>query len=292
MVPRRTLDREERTLKALQLHPEAESALHHLVGHQRDGIVCVVGGTNSGKSTTLRTLLMALDAHHGGTRKIIALEDPVEEVLPGIRQFSVPAHLGEEAYPIGLRALMRHDPDIIGIGEVRDRITAETAGHAAITGHLVATTLHANDTVDGAQRLMLMVPPEQRFPLANALRLLVAQRLVPCLCPHCRGERAVTADDHLNWKRTATERGIDLADVELPEKVAIAGTGCEHCTHGYTGRAVLTEVLRITPEVRRLLLSDDPVERLALGGLRSLNLFESAFARMADGNVGWEALWE
>ncbi|GAB6040879.1 GspE/PulE family protein [Endothiovibrio diazotrophicus] len=291
LVPRRTRGREAHRLAGLHLPAEAEAALRHLVGHQRDGIVCVVGGTNSGKSTTLRTLLGELDAHHGGTRKIIALEDPVEEVLPGIRQFSVPAHLGAEAYPIGLRALMRHDPDIIGIGEVRDRITAETAGHAAITGHLVATTLHANDTVDGAQRLMLMVTPEQRFPLANALRLLVAQRLVPRLCPDCRTLRPLTEADRSDWESTAEERGVDPASVTLPAQVGVAGAGCAACIHGYTGRAALAEVLRVTPAVRRLLLSDDPVERLALGELRSLNLFESAFALIAEGVIAWEALW-
>lgn len=291
LVPRRTHDREARTLARLRLHPETATALRHLIQHQRDGIVCVVGGTNTGKSTTLRTLLTELDAHHGGTRKIIAMEDPVEEVLRGVRQFSVPAHLGESAYEVGLRALMRHDPDIIGIGEIRDRITAETAGHAAITGHLVVTTLHANDTVDGSQRLMMMVPREHRFPLANALRLLLAQRLVPRLCPACSTHRPLTEEDRVDWVRTAEERGIDPSIAEHLHTVPRAGGGCEHCAHGYQGRAVLTEVLRITPEVRRLLLSDDPVERLELGRYRTLTLFESAFALIEEGAIAWEALW-
>ncbi|WP_420245423.1 GspE/PulE family protein [Roseiterribacter gracilis] len=195
-----------------------------------DGIVLVTGPTGSGKSTTLYATIESIDA---GEDKIVTVEDPVEYELPGISQVQVQSDIGYD-FARALRAILRQDPDVIMIGEIRDRETAEIAAQAALTGHLVFSTLHTNHAIGAITRLIdLGVEP---FLVATALRMVAAQRLVRRLCPHCatRDEPGAAID--------AEARALGLAGTAN----WLRPVGCSHCGNtGYRGRLGLYEAVPI-----------------------------------------------
>lgn len=206
----------------------------HLI-HQPHGIILVTGPTGSGKTTTLYSALSRVDA---GKLNIMTVEDPIEYDLPQISQTQVNSRI-EMSFAKALRSILRQDPDVIMIGEIRDIETAQIAVQASLTGHLVLATLHTNDAVSAVARLMDMgIEP---FLLASSLSGVLAQRLVRHLCPHCK--LAYTPDD--------TEIGL----INQPQsliKTIYKAVGCEHCHGtGYSGRKGIYELLVMDDALRR-----------------------------------------
>ncbi|HEV7936531.1 MAG TPA: ATPase, T2SS/T4P/T4SS family [Solirubrobacteraceae bacterium] len=209
-----------------------------------NGAVLVTGPTGSGKSTTLYA---ALGAVNDGSRSILTIEDPVESRIAGVKQMQVAPKAGM-TFAGGLRAMLRADPDVIMVGEIRDRETAHIAVEAALTGHLVLSTLHTRDAPSALGRLIDMgIEP---FLISSAIDCVVAQRLVRTLCPHCK--RASKAPESL------------LAEYGLYESEAFEPVGCTRCaTTGYRGRMGIYEVMSVTEEVRSLVLSRASVDDIA-----------------------------
>jgi type IV pilus assembly protein PilB len=216
------------------------------------GAVLVTGPTGSGKSTTLYGALMAINEVD---KNIITIEDPVEYQLGGITQIPVNAKSGL-SFATGLRSMMRADPDVIMVGEIRDRETAQIAVEAALTGHLVLSTLHTNDAPTALTRLTEMgIEP---FLLASAIDCVVAQRLARTLCSHCK--RRVILDAEV-----LQEHGYNAKlDMEAYEPV-----GCSRCGNsGYKGRIGLFEVMAITEEMHPLIVRRAPADELAALAMR------------------------
>ena len=209
-----------------------------------NGAVLVTGPTGSGKSTTLYA---ALGAVNDGTRSILTIEDPVESRIAGVKQMQVAPKAGM-TFAGGLRAMLRADPDVIMVGEIRDRETAHIAVEAALTGHLVLSTLHTRDAPSALGRLIDMgIEP---FLISSAIDCIVAQRLVRVLCPHCK--QPSKAPESL------------LADYGLYESEAFEPVGCTRCAAtGYRGRMGIYEVMSVSEEIRGLVLARGSVDEIA-----------------------------
>jgi general secretion pathway protein E len=226
-----------------------------------NGIVLVTGPTGSGKTTTLYTGLTALNAV---SRKVVTVEDPIEYQLPGINQIQVHAQIGL-GFAALLRSILRQDPDVIMVGEIRDGETAQIAVQAALTGHLVLSTLHTNSAAAAVTRLRDMGVED--YLLTAVLRGVLAQRLVRRLCQEC--SRPVAAPPEL-VRRFGLDRRCEGAEVVLRQPV-----GCPACRQtGYRGRAAIAEFLEMTPEIERLVFARQDqaaIERAAAaGGMQSL----------------------
>lgn len=208
-----------------------------------NGIIYITGPTGSGKSTTLYMILEYLSGRHVN---ISTIEDPVEKNLPDINQTQVNPVAGL-TFDVGLRALMRQDPDIIMVGETRDGETAGTSVRAAITGHMVLSTLHTNDAVSSIVRLEDM--GVETYLVANSLVGLVAQRLVRKVCPHCARQMETTEQERLFL-------GEDV-------RVVTRGTGCTKCNNtGYKGRIAVHEILAINNDIRRMIINHTTIEEI------------------------------
>jgi general secretion pathway protein E len=237
------------------------------------GMLLVTGPTGSGKTTTLYAAISEINHGHD---KLITIEDPVEYQLPGVLQIPVNEKKGL-TFARGLRSILRHDPDKIMVGEIRDSDTAQIAVQAALTGHLVFTTVHANNVFDVIGRFTHMgVDP---YSFVAALNGIVAQRLVRVNCPHC------AADDHPD-DELLTASGLTRADVA--GFTFRAGRGCGHCRgSGYRGRKAISEMLLLTDELRELITSKEPIRRVKeaarAGGTRFLR--DSALALVARGET-------
>jgi type IV pilus assembly protein PilB len=215
--------------------------------HQAYGAVLVTGPTGSGKSTTLYAALGELNTIE---KNIITIEDPVEYQLDGITQVQVNTKAGLH-FSTGLRSMMRADPDIIMVGEIRDRETAQIAIESALTGHLVLSTLHTNDAASAVTRLVEMgIEP---FLVASAIDCVVAQRLARKLCQFCKERQIISAD-------VLRANGIrSQFDME-----AYNAQGCQRCNYsGYKGRIGLYEVLSVSEEIRKLALARAPAPDIA-----------------------------
>ncbi len=209
------------------------------------GMVLVTGPTGSGKTTTLYAAITEINH---GKDKIITIEDPVEYQLPGVMQIPVNEKKGL-TFERGLRSILRHDPDKIMVGEIRDAETAQIAVQSALTGHLVFTTVHANNVFDVIGRFVNMgVDP---YSFVSALNGIVAQRLVRVNCTHC------IADDFPD-EALILESGIKLADAANIK--FRAGKGCGHCRGtGFKGRRAIAEVLYLNDEIRELIIAREPI---------------------------------
>jgi len=249
-------------LEALGLEPDHMAMLKHWLTAS-DGIILVTGPTGSGKSTTLYAALAATDIAH---TRVLTVEDPVEYQLPGITQFQVQADIGF-TFPAALRAILRHDPDTIMIGEIRDTETARIAIQASLTGHKVLTTLHTNDAASAFVRLIDMgVEP---FLLAASVRGVIAQRLIRRLCKDCAAPLA-QADVPALIQRAAARQGMDVSSYRGRTAV-----GCAQCAaSGYRGRVGVHEFLPTTDALRQQLSSGEFTPRklrdCAPPGFRSL----------------------
>src|SRR5499433_2665059 len=205
------------------------------------GMIVVTGPTGSGKTTTLATVLSILNE---STRKILTIEDPVEYEIPGVNQSQAKPTIGL-TFAAAMRAFVRQDPDVIMVGEVRDSETAHIAIHAALTGHLVLTTLHTETAAAAVPRLLdLGVEP---FLLKSTLRAVLAQRLVRQLCERCKTRKLLKADD------LAADPRYSMLSLRVGE-VVHEPCGCERCGGtGYRGRVGVFEVLELTPAIRDLI---------------------------------------
>ncbi len=235
----RILDRSRAflTLEQLGLHESMQQSCMELF-HQSSGFFLVTGPTGSGKTTTLYAALAAIN---DPGKHVITLEDPVEYQVPGVTQGQIQPEVGF-TFEKGIRAILRQDPDIIMIGEIRDSQTARIALQAALTGHLVLSTLHTIDAASVIARLMDMgIEP---FLITAALTGVLAQRLARSLCTHCRFERVPTADERLLLER-----------LNCSLERVYAAPGCDHCFGlGYKGRVGIFELLVMTEELRSLII--------------------------------------
>ncbi len=211
------------------------------------GMVLITGPTGSGKSTTLFATLNRIKSIH---KNIISVEDPVEYQVDMVNQAQVHAKIGLD-FATSLRHILRQDPDIIMIGEIRDGETAEIAMHASMTGHMVLSTLHTNDACSSVTRLMEMgIPP---YLVASVVSGAMAQRLLRCICLQCREE---IEPDRTIWADTFG------SDDDLPEKF-YKGKGCDACFGtGYARRVAVTEVLRVTPRIAGLVMKNEPLNKI------------------------------
>ncbi len=246
-------------LENLGFNPENLESVKQVLASSQGMILCT-GPTGSGKTSTLYSALLQLNQE---SDNVVTVEDPIEYQLEGINQVQVNSRAGV-TFASALRSILRQDPDVVLIGEIRDLETAEIAVQSAQTGHLVLSTLHTNDALSTVNRLILMgIAP---YMLASSLLCVIAQRLVRRLCPHCR-EPGAPAESSLALLRAA---GVS----RLPQQTYLA-KGCEQCNFlGYQGRMGLFEILTVTDRVRQMLLdqaSEADIERLARSeGMRSL----------------------
>ncbi len=249
------------TLEALGFDAPSLVTLRTLA-QEAYGMLLVTGPTGSGKTTTLYAALTEI---HNGREKIITIEDPVEYQLPGILQIPVNEKKGL-TFAKGLRSILRHDPDKIMVGEIRDRETAEIAVQSALTGHLVLTTVHANNVFDVFGRFTHMgIDP---YAFVSALNGIWAQRLIRTNCPHCATEYT-PLDAELD--------GVHLRRDEVSDYVFKRGKGCGDCRGtGYKGRRSIAEILTLNDEIRELIVDKRPIRQIKAAahanGTRSLRL--------------------
>lgn len=233
----RLLDRRQgvRGLGELGLGRQDEERFRQLLS-RTNGIILVTGPTGSGKTTTLYAALNSLNRIE---KNIITVEDPVEYQLMGVGQIQVNPRIGL-TFASGLRSILRQDPDVIMVGEIRDRETAEIAIQASLTGHLVLSTLHTTDSASSITRLLDMgVEP---YLVASSLAGVLAQRLVRVICPSCKEGYSPTEEE--------------ASYLGYPLQLLYRGTGCDKCRKsGYLGRTGIFELLLIDPEVRRMIIA-------------------------------------
>lgn len=222
------------SLKQLKMPADVVTGFEHAL-HKPHGIILVTGPTGSGKTTSLYAGISHLNSR---TRNILTVEDPIEYLMPGIGQTQVNTKV-DMTFARGLRAILRQDPDVVMIGEIRDQETASIAVQASLTGHLVLSTLHTNTAIGAIMRLQDMgVEP---FLLSSSLECLVSQRLVRMLCPKCKESYASTESES--------------ARLGIPQGEQIfRPTGCDNCHHsGYRGRAGLYELIIVDDQLRQLI---------------------------------------
>ena len=238
----RVLDKGRALLRIDQLGFEEENLrrFRDIIRHPY-GMILITGPTGSGKSTTLYAILSEINSPE---RNVITVEDPVEYLLPGVSQVQVNPKAGL-AFARGLRAILRQDPDILMVGEIRDNETAEIAVRAAMTGHLLLSTLHTNDAAGALTRLVDMgIEP---FLVASTVLGVTAQRLVRLVCPRCK--------EPYEPDREVRERFLAGVSNEAPV-VLYRAKGCRYCNHvGYRGRTSICEVLPITPAIREMIVA-------------------------------------
>lgn len=276
VIPRAT---KTATLDELGLEQGSVDLLRTLLARPQ-GLLVVTGPTGSGKSTTLYA---ALEALNDSSRNIVTLEDPIERKVPGITQGMIQPRQGF-GFAEGLRAILRQDPNVIMVGEIRDTETAEIALSAALTGHLLLTTLHTVSALGAVNRMIDM--GLEPFLVASAITAVTAQRLARTVCPNCAEAYAPTAADMAEVETRAKKAGV-----KVPEgfgKNLKQGAGCATCRGtGYYGRLLVFEAAVITPPLREAILRkgsvDDLREAAARGGMEPL--FLDGLRKAADGRT-------
>jgi len=224
------------------------------------GVMLISGPTGSGKSTTLYSMLTALNKD---TINIITLEDPVEYFLQGINQVQVNPEVGL-TFASGLRAILRQDPNVVMVGEIRDNETAELAIQASLTGHFMLSTIHAKDVTGVIPRLIDMhIEP---FLIASALNTIMAQRLVRKICEDCKEELPIIGSimDEIKSELALIPKDYLPEGYDKKTKiVAYRGKGCDRCNNtGYRGRIVVAEVLTITEDLRNIIITSPTTDKL------------------------------
>jgi type II secretory ATPase GspE/PulE/Tfp pilus assembly ATPase PilB-like protein len=249
------------SLDKLGFAPQDEAAIRELIVKPH-GIMLITGPTGSGKSTSLYAMLSGINSIQ---KRIITIEEPVEYELKGINQIAVRADIGL-TFAMGLRHILRQDPNVVMIGEIRDLETAEIAIRAALTGHLVFSTLHTNDAPSAFTRLIDMgIEP---FLVASSIEAIMAQRLVRTICKHCKTEQKV---DPLYLRR------IGYPEEEIGTAKFYHGVGCEECRMlGYQGRLAIYELLVVNELLRPLILQRAAATTISAkaieGGMRTLRV--------------------
>lgn len=257
------------------------------------GMFLITGPTGSGKSTTLYALMQILNEE---SVNIVTLEDPVEYYMEGINQSQVNPEVGL-TFAAGLRSILRQDPDIIMVGEIRDRETAELAVHASLTGHIVLSTLHTNDAFGAVPRLIDMgIEP---FLISSSLNVVIAQRLVRRLCQHCKREARIPErlEDEVVAELKTLPKGSVPTEVRLEKPLTLyQGQGCPRCENtGYKGRVAISEVLGFTPAAQRIITAggnvlDNLHEEFRKQGLYSMK--QDGIIKALRGITTIEEVWD
>jgi type II secretory ATPase GspE/PulE/Tfp pilus assembly ATPase PilB-like protein len=289
------------SLDSLNLHSSVNSSVYEALMRSQ-GLIVLAGPTGSGKSTTIAGVVGEHVKLFGNSKKRLSLEDPVERYLDGITQISVENNFAEL-----IRALLRHDPDLIWVGEIRDAFSAAACVRAATSGHVVLSTVHANDSIMAFRAISNYLRKDtgeatgggaSLFDLAESVSLLIGQRLVKKLCPVCRQRHAVTSQEYGLVKSYLASEG-QSAMWERAESVLKAGIfkarpkGCKTCADtGYAGELPVNEVLPATREVRDLLSrSEARMDIHAVGKHRLSTLAEGALALVAKGEAELAAIF-
>ena len=265
------------SLDSLGFEPDDVRRLRRL-SREPYGMLLVTGPTGSGKTTTLYAAISEINS---GQDKIVTIEDPVEYQLPGVLQIPVNEKKGL-TFARGLRSILRHDPDKIMVGEIRDPETANIAVQSALTGHLVFTSVHANNVFDVIGRFMHM--NVDLYGFVSALNAILAQRLVRMVCPHCAEPHAPSGDD-------LVEAGLKDADVS--QWKFVVGKGCRECRGaGYKGRMAIAELMILNDELRELITGRAPVRKLREAAQRSGTrlLRDAAFDAVRRGQTTLEEI--
>lgn len=245
-----------------------------------NGIILVTGATGTGKSTTTYSILQALNKPE---TNIITVEDPIEMNIEGLNQVQVNSEIGLDFATV-LRSILRQDPNIILIGEIRDSETAKIAVRASITGHLVLSTIHTNNSLSTIERLLDM--DVERYLLSSALTGIISQRLAKMLCPKCKIEREATPYEKKIFKRVLNEDIEKLYDANHD--------GCEYCHNGYKGRIAVQEVLEIDDEIRDA-LNDEKLEKEDLRKMvytsNVITLLQDGLEKVLEGITSFEEIY-
>lgn len=242
-----------------------------------NGIILTTGATGSGKSTTTYAMLQALNKPE---LNIITVEDPVEMKIEGLNQVQVMSEIGL-TFASALRSILRQDPDVIMIGEIRDDETARIAVRSAITGHLVVSTIHTNNALNTIERLLDM--DIERYLLGTAISGIISQRLAKKLCPKCRGSRPATDYEKLVIKKAIN---IDIDNLYTP-------VGCSECLGGYRGRIPVHEVLEVDQDIKDAITNNTPKEKLrkmVYGDNKTISLLQDGLKKVVNGLTSFEEI--
>lgn len=241
-----------------------------------NGIILVTGATGTGKSTTVYSILQKLNS---GSTNIVTVEDPIEMNIEGINQIQTNSEIGLN-FSTALRSILRQDPNIIMIGEIRDTETAKIAVRASITGHLVLSTLHTNDSLNTIERLLDM--EVERYLLASSLEGIISQNLARKLCPHCRKTRPTNAYEKQLFKNVLNK---DVNEIYVSD-------GCEECGNGYNGRIAIHEVLLINQDIKDAISAGVSREKLRDLVYKSdvISLLQDGLEKVLDGLTTIEEL--
>lgn len=260
----------------LGLEPEQQTLFMNAL-KKPQGMVLVTGPTGSGKTISLYTALQILNT---AEKNISTVEDPIEIELPGINQINVHPKIGLDFATV-LRALLRQDPDVMMVGEIRDPDTADIAVKAAQTGHFVLSTLHTNSTAEAINRLQMLGISTGN--IAHSIQLIVAQRLLRKLCPHCKQPKLLLHP---------IPNDLELITQKPKTRHFFKAVGCELCMQGYSGRIGVFELLPMTEHMTELIINNQPALVLAKENERTgmLTLRQTAFKKVCQGLTSWQEM--
>ena len=266
-------------IETLGFHPNNLEKIKRMM-ELPNGIILTTGATGSGKSTTTYSILQGLNKPE---TNIITVEDPIEMNIEGINQVQVNSEIGM-TFAAALRSILRQDPNIILIGEIRDSETAQIAVRASITGHLVLSTIHTNNALSTVERLLDM--NVERYLLSTALSGIISQRLAKMLCPDCRYQRDTTKYEKKVFKK--------FMNMDVTKVWDANPKGCENCRNGYKGRIALHEVLEIDDKIRNALSNEnldkkDLAKMVYSGG--TISMLQDALIKCLEGKTSFEEVY-
>ena len=266
-------------IDSLGFHPENLKKIKRMM-EIPNGIILTTGATGSGKSTTTYSILQGLNKPE---KNIITVEDPIEMNIEGINQVQVNAEIGM-TFAAALRSILRQDPNIILIGEIRDSETAQIAVRASITGHLVLSTIHTNNALATVERLLDM--NVERYLLSTALTGIISQRLAKMLCPDCRFQRETTPYEKKVFKK--------FIHMDVPMIWEANPKGCDHCRRGYHGRIAFHEVLELDDDIRNALniegLEKKKLAKMVYTG-KTITMLQDALIKCYEGQTSFEEVY-
>ncbi len=267
-------------IDSLGFHPDNLQKVKRMM-EIPNGIILTTGATGSGKSTTTYSILQGLNKPE---TNVITVEDPIEMNIEGINQVQVNAEIGM-TFAAALRSILRQDPNVILIGEIRDSETAQIAVRASITGHLVLSTIHTNNTLATVERLLDM--NVERYLLSTALTGIISQRLAKMLCPDCRYQRETTKYEKKVFKK--------YMHMDVPMVWDANPKGCDHCRKGYKGRIAVHEVLELDDDIRNA-LNNEKMDKKALAklvyGNKTITMLQDALIKCLDGKTSFEEVYK
>ena len=266
-------------IETLGFHPKNLEKVKRMM-ELPNGIILTTGATGSGKSTTTYSILQGLNSPE---TNIITVEDPIEMNIEGINQVQVNSEIGM-TFAAALRSILRQDPNIILIGEIRDSETAQIAVRASITGHLVLSTIHTNNALATVERLLDM--NVERYLLSTALSGIISQRLAKMLCPDCRYQRNTTKYEKKIFKK--------FMNMDIPRIWDANPRGCEHCRKGYRGRIAFHEVLELDDNIRSSLSNERTTKKelaqMVYSG-NTITMLQDALIKCLEGKTSFEEVY-